>query len=110
MITFPTESPDVQATHVIIYAIALQVVGLQIQGTKIEAILPIEFEIETLCIAVNERLDTLKSIEHRLEILECLNKAWILSAQHIKHINDGGRWFLIRNKMLVISKRVNGSY
>lgn len=50
----------------------------------IEAILPIEFEVQTLRIAVEERLDASKSIEHRLEVLEELSEARMLSAQHIE--------------------------
>jgi hypothetical protein len=41
----------------------------------IEAILPIEFEIPSLFIAINERLDESQSLKDRLERLEGLNEA-----------------------------------
>ena len=50
----------------------------------IEAILPIEFEVEILRIAVEERLDASKSIEHRLEVLEGLSAARMLSAHYVE--------------------------
>ncbi len=50
----------------------------------IEAILPIEFEIPSLRITTNERLDESQSLKDRLEQLEGLNEARQLSAQHIE--------------------------
>jgi hypothetical protein len=50
----------------------------------IEAILPIEFEIPSLRIAIDERLDESQSLKDRLERLEGLNEARRLSAQHIE--------------------------
>ncbi len=50
----------------------------------IEAILPIEFEILSLRIAINERLDESQSLKDRLDQLEGLNEARQLNAQHIK--------------------------
>ncbi len=50
----------------------------------IEAILSIEFEIPSLRIAIDERLDESQSLKDRLERLEGLNEARRLSAQHIE--------------------------
>jgi hypothetical protein len=50
----------------------------------IEAILPIEFEIPSFRIAINERLDESQSLKDRLERLKGLNEARQLSAQHIE--------------------------
>ena len=40
----------------------------------VEAILPIEFEIPSLCLAIDERLDTTESLKNRLTELEALNE------------------------------------
>lgn len=50
----------------------------------IEAVFHIEFEVSTLRIVMDEMLDVLKSIAHRLEVLVELNEVWVLNAQCIK--------------------------
>jgi hypothetical protein len=50
----------------------------------IEAILPIEFEVQTLRIATEQRLDTSQSLKDRLASLEALNEGRQLAAQHVE--------------------------
>jgi hypothetical protein len=50
----------------------------------IEAILPIEFEGQTLRIATEQRLDTSQSLKDRLASLEALNEGRQLTAQHVE--------------------------
>jgi glutamine synthetase adenylyltransferase len=50
----------------------------------IEAILPIEFEVQTLRIATEQRLDTLQSLKDRLASLEALNEGRQLATQHVE--------------------------
>jgi hypothetical protein len=52
----------------------------------IEAILPIEFEIQTLRIAMEHRLDDSQSLKDRLARLEALNEGRQLAAQHVETI------------------------
>jgi hypothetical protein len=52
----------------------------------VEAILPIKFEVPSLRVAINERLDTSKSLKDRLERLEALSEARRFSAQHVETI------------------------
>lgn len=52
----------------------------------VESVLPIEFEVPSLRIAIDSRLTTNKSLVHRLERLENLNKDRMLSAQNIEVI------------------------
>ena len=50
----------------------------------LEAILPIEFEIPSLRLAIGERLDTTESLKNRLTKLEALNKSRQLASQHME--------------------------
>ena len=50
----------------------------------LEAILPIEFEIRSLQIAISERLDTSESLKARLTGLEALNESRQLASQHVE--------------------------
>ena len=50
----------------------------------LEAVLPIEFEIQSLQLAINERLDTLESLKARLTGLEALNENCQLASQHVE--------------------------
>lgn len=52
----------------------------------VEAILPIEFEVQSLCIAIDERLDDRKSLQDRLEQLEALSESRRASSQHVESI------------------------
>jgi hypothetical protein len=52
----------------------------------IEAILPIEFEVQTLRIAMEHRLDDSQSLKDRLARLEALNEGRQLAAQHVETI------------------------
>lgn len=55
----------------------------------IEAIFAIEFDVESLRVAVNSRLTNSQSFRNRLTTLEALNNSRRMSAQHIKAIQ---RW------------------
>ncbi len=50
----------------------------------VEAILPMEFEVPSLRIAIDERLDDSQSLKDRLERLEGLSEARRLAAQHVE--------------------------
>ena len=50
----------------------------------LEAILPIEFEIQSLRLAISERLDTSDSLKARLTGLEALNESRQLASQHVE--------------------------
>ena len=50
----------------------------------LEAILPIEFEIPSLRLAIGERLDTTESLKNRLTELEALNENRQLASQHME--------------------------
>ena len=52
----------------------------------LEAILPIEFEIPSLRLAIGERLDTTESLKNRLTELEALNENRQLASQHMEVI------------------------
>ena len=52
----------------------------------LEATLPIEFEVESLRVAVNSRLTDNQSLRHRLTTLEELDERRRMSAQHIEAI------------------------
>ena len=52
----------------------------------VEAILPIEFEVMSLRIAINERLDTSQSLKDRLARLEALTEARQIASQHVEVI------------------------
>jgi hypothetical protein len=52
----------------------------------IEAILPIEFEVQTLHIAMEHRLDDSQSLKDRLARLEAINEGRQLAAQHVETI------------------------
>ena len=52
----------------------------------IEAILPIELEVQSLRIAMDERLNDSQSLKDRLEHLEALSEARRLAAQHVEVI------------------------
>ena len=52
----------------------------------VEAILPIEYEVQSLRIAVDQRLDLPESVVHRLEWLEGMSEARRTSVQHIEAI------------------------
>jgi len=52
----------------------------------IESILPIEFEVPSLRIAVDHRMTTNQSLRDRLEQLEALDEARMVSTQHIEAI------------------------
>jgi hypothetical protein len=49
-----------------------------------EAILPMEFEVLSLRIAIDEQLDDSQSLRDRLERLEGLSEARRLAAQHVE--------------------------
>jgi len=79
----------------------------------VEAILPIEFEVQSLRIIINERLDESKSSRNRLERLEALSEAQRASSQHVEVIQcqrkvafdkkskvqtlEPGIWVLVQN-------------
>lgn len=63
----------------------------------VESILPIEFEVQSLRIAVNERLTLAPSLRVRLELLEGLDEARRASAQHVEAIQ--------RRRKLAFDKR-----
>ena len=50
----------------------------------LEAVLPIEFEIRSLRLAISERLDTSDSLKARLTGLEALNESRQLASQHVE--------------------------
>jgi hypothetical protein len=50
----------------------------------IEVVLSIEFEVPSLRIAINERLDDSQSLKDRLEPLEALDEARRLASQHVE--------------------------
>ena len=50
----------------------------------LEAILPIEFEIPSLRLAIGERLDTTESLKNRLIELEALTENRLLASQHME--------------------------
>jgi transposase InsO family protein len=50
----------------------------------VEAILPMEFEVPSLRIAIDEWLDDSQSLKDRLERLKGLSEAWRLAAQHVE--------------------------
>jgi len=50
----------------------------------IEAILPIEFEVQSLHIAIDEQLDDTKSLQKRLKQLDALSESRRLSVQHVE--------------------------
>jgi hypothetical protein len=50
----------------------------------VEAILPIEFEVPSLRITIDARLDDSQSLKDRLERLEGLSEARRLVAQHVE--------------------------
>ena len=52
----------------------------------LEAILPIEFEIPSLRLAIGERLDTTESLKNRLTELEALTENRLLASQHMEVI------------------------
>ncbi len=63
----------------------------------VEAVLPIEFEVQSLRIAVDERLTTIPSLIERVELLEGLDEARRASAQHMEAIQ--------RRRKLAFDKR-----
>jgi len=52
----------------------------------VEAILPIEFEVQLLRIIINKKLDESKSLQDRLKRLEALSEARRASSQHVEVI------------------------
>lgn len=52
----------------------------------IEAILPIEFEVQSLRIAIDERLDDSDSLRDRLERLKALSESRRMASQHVEVI------------------------
>ena len=50
----------------------------------LEAILPIEFEIQSLRLAISERLNTSDSLKAQLTGLEALNESRQLASQHVE--------------------------
>ena len=50
----------------------------------LEAILPIEFEIPSLRLAIGERLDTTESLKNRVTELEALTENRLLASQHME--------------------------
>jgi len=66
----------------------------------LEAILPIEFEVQSLRIAIDARLDDTGSLQDRLDRLEALSEYRRLASQHVETIQR--RWkvaFDKRNKV-----------
>lgn len=63
----------------------------------VEAILAIEFEVQSLRIAIDARLDDSESLRERLERLEALSEACRLSSQHVETIQ--------RRRMVAFDKR-----
>jgi hypothetical protein len=54
----------------------------------IEAIMPIKFEVQTLRIAMEHRLDDSQSLKDRLARLEALNEGCQLATQHVETIQQ----------------------
>lgn len=52
----------------------------------IEATLPIEFEVESLRVAIDARLTDNQSLKNRLASLEALDENRMMSAQHVESI------------------------
>ena len=50
----------------------------------LEVVLPIEFEIRSLQLAISEQLDTSDSLKARLKGLEALNESRQLASQHVE--------------------------
>lgn len=63
----------------------------------VESILPIEFEVPSLRIAMNAHMSTNQSLKERLERLEALDEARMISTQHVEAIQ--------RRKKVAFDKR-----
>jgi hypothetical protein len=72
----------------------------------VEAILPMEFELPSLRIAINEWLDNSQSLKDRLERLEGLSEVQRLAAQHVE-TTQRQRKVYFDNK--VLKKTLNAS-